>query len=53
LYYVPLKKFSLIQNSKIGIVLNVIIIKEANTKSSVGQNRSPINAKEGAGAAEE
>jgi hypothetical protein len=41
-----------IQNSEVNDVSNVIIIQNANTKSSVGQHGPPKNAKVGSGIAE-
>jgi hypothetical protein len=41
------------QNSEVNNVSNVIIIQRANTKSSVGQQGPPTNAKVGSGAIEE
>jgi hypothetical protein len=45
--------YTTIQNSKINIVQNVIIIQNANTKLSVGQHGPPTKAKVGSGAEEE
>jgi hypothetical protein len=39
-----------IQNSKVNNVYNVTIVQKAITKSSVGQNGPPTNAKVGSGA---
>jgi hypothetical protein len=44
---------SSIQISEINNVSNVIIIQKANTKSSLGQQGLPTNAKVGSGAMEE
>jgi hypothetical protein len=42
-----------IQKSEVNNVSNIIIIQKANKASSVGQHRTPRNAKLGSGVAEE
>jgi hypothetical protein len=46
-------KYSKISNSEVDNVLNIIIMQNANSNSSVGKHRPPIKAKVGSGAMEE
>jgi hypothetical protein len=43
----------MIQNSEVNIAQNVIIIQKSNTKSNVGQQGPPTNAKVGSCATED